>query len=46
MGTQMMEGMGGMMLGMSLLGWLLLVVVVLVAAAAIKYLFFDRRRDK
>jgi hypothetical protein len=46
MDTRMMEGMGGMMLGMSLLGWLLLVVVVLVAAAAIKYLFFDRRRDK
>lgn len=41
----MMNGMGGMMLGMGLLGWLLILVLVLVAAAAIKYLFFGRDRN-
>lgn len=48
MDTRMMDGMTGMMFGMGLLGWLLILVLVLVvvAAAAIKYLFFDRRRDK
>lgn len=40
----MMEGMGGMMLGMGL-GWtLLLVVLILAVAALVKYLFFSGRR--
>lgn len=42
----MMNGMGNMMIGMGLLGWLLILVLVLVAVAAIKYLFFDRNRNK
>jgi hypothetical protein len=42
MGSNMMDGMWGMGLG----GVLILVVVVLVAAVAIKYLFFDKRRDR
>lgn len=42
----MMNGMAGSMIGMGLLGWLLVLVVVLVAAAAIKYLFFDRDRNR
>lgn len=42
----MMDGMGNMMIGMGLLGWLLILVLVLIAAAAIKYLFFDRNRKK
>jgi uncharacterized membrane protein len=46
MSMGMMEGMGGMMLGMGLLGLLLILVVVVVAAAAIKYLFFNRHSDK
>ena len=46
MDMRMMDGMGGMMLGMGLLGWLSILVLVLVAAAAVKYLFFDRGRDK
>lgn len=46
MDMRMMDGMTGMMPGMGLLGWLLILVLVVVAAAAIKYLFFDRRRDK
>ncbi|WP_018988602.1 hypothetical protein [Aromatoleum toluclasticum] len=46
MDSRMMDGMAGMMLGMGLLGWLLILVLVVVAAAAIKYLFFDRGRDK
>ena len=40
---------GGMMDGMWGMGfvWLLvLVVVVLVGAAAVKYLFFDKRKDR
>lgn len=40
----MMNGMGNMMVGMGLLGWLL--ILVLVAAAAIKCLFFDRNRHQ
>lgn len=41
---EMMEGMGGMMLGMGL-GWLLLLgVLVLAAAALVKYLFFGDRK--
>jgi TRAP-type mannitol/chloroaromatic compound transport system permease small subunit len=40
----MMDGMGGMMLGMGL-GWLLLLAVLVVAAAAlVKYLFFSGRK--
>lgn len=40
----MMEGMGGMMMGMGI-GWLLLLVVlVLGAAALVKYLFFSGRK--
>lgn len=40
----MMDGMGGMMLGMGL-GWLLLIVVLALAAAAlVKYLFFGGRK--
>ncbi|HWK33264.1 MAG: hypothetical protein WBG82_06465 [Parvibaculum sp.] len=40
----MMDGMGGMMLGMGL-GWLLLVIVLVLAAAAlVKYLFFSGRK--
>lgn len=44
----MMNGtmMSGIMGGMGLLGVLVIVVLVLVAAAAIKYLFFDKRRDR
>ncbi|HEX6734143.1 MAG TPA: hypothetical protein VF096_04970 [Azonexus sp.] len=42
----MMDGMGNMMLGMSLFGWLVLLAVVLVMAAAVKYLLFDRKRDR
>lgn len=38
--------MGGMMSGMGLVGILVIVVLVVVAAAAIKYLFFDKRRDR
>ena len=38
--------MSGMMSGMGLLGILGIVVLLLVAAAAIKYLFFDKRRDR
>ena len=38
--------MDGMMTGMGLLGVLGIVVLLLVAAAAIKYLFFDKRRDR
>lgn len=41
-----MDGMASMMTDMGLLGWLLILVVVLVVAAAIKYLFFDRNRNK
>ena len=44
--NEMMNGMTGMMFGMGLLGWLAVVAVLLVCAAAIKYLFFDRGRDK
>jgi hypothetical protein len=43
---RMMNGMGNMMIGMGLVGWLLILVLVLIAAAAIKYLFFDRNRKK
>ncbi|WP_201744722.1 hypothetical protein [Neoaquamicrobium microcysteis] len=40
----MMDGTGGMMLGMGL-GWLLLVIVLVLAAAAlVKYLFFSGRK--
>lgn len=40
----MMEGMGGMMLGMGL-GWtLLLILLILAVAALVKYLFFSGRR--
>ncbi|WP_292549371.1 hypothetical protein [Mesorhizobium sp.] len=40
----MMDGMGGMMMGMGL-GWLLLVaVLVLAGAALVKYLFFSGRK--
>ena len=42
----MMNGMGNMMIGMGLLGWLAILVLVLVAIAAIKYVFFDRNRPK
>ena len=38
----MMDGMGGMMLGMGLLWLLLIVVLVLAAAALVKYLRCDR----
>jgi hypothetical protein len=40
----MMDGMGGMMLGMGLLWLLLIVVLVLAAAAFVKYLRSDRSR--
>ena len=38
----MMDGMWGM----GLVGLLVLVFVVLVGAAAVKYLFFDKRKDR
>lgn len=43
----MMDSMGGgMMTGMAL-GWLLgVIVLVLVAAAAVKYLFFNKGKDR
>jgi len=41
---RMMDGMGGMMLGMGLLWLLLIVVLVLAAAALVKYLRSDRSR--
>lgn len=40
----MMEGMGGMMLGMGLAWLLFVVVLVLAAAALVKYLFFSGRK--
>lgn len=40
----MMDGMGGMMLGMGLEWLLLLAVLVLAAAALVKYLFFNGRK--
>jgi hypothetical protein len=40
----MMDGMGGMMLGMGLLWLLLIFVLVLAAAALVKYLRSDRSR--
>lgn len=40
----MMDGMGGMMWGMGLLGLLVIMLLVLGNAALIKYLFFDSRR--
>ena len=40
----MMDGMGGMMLGMGLAWALFVVVLVLAAAALVKYLFFSKRR--
>ena len=42
----MQDMMGGMAWGMGLIGVLVLVALVLVAGAAIKYLFFDKRRDR
>ena len=39
-------GMMGGMWGMGLVWLLVLVVVVLVGAAAVKYLFFDKHRDR
>lgn len=43
MGSNMMDG---MMWGMGVLGIVGIVVLLLVAAAAIKFLFFDKRRDR
>ncbi len=40
----MIEGMGGMMVGMGLVWLLVLAVLVLAAAALVKYLFFSGRK--
>ncbi|WP_287064130.1 hypothetical protein [Mesorhizobium sp.] len=40
----MMDGMGGMMLGMGLVWLPLLAMLVLAAAALVKYLFFSARK--
>lgn len=41
-----MEGMGGMIWGMGLLGLVVLIILALLIAALIKYLFFDGRRKR
>jgi len=46
MTNEMMNGMGGMMWGMGLLGLLGLVLIGLGIAALVKYLFFSRGRKR
>lgn len=41
-----MSNMWGMMAGMGLIGLLVVIALVLGVAALIKYIFFDKKRDR